>query len=77
MANISLTTFYLFNICLVQTCHLFSFLVCRACCSARDGVLVRARRARCFVCRQRAMSRLSARRSHAVVLFRASSIRIA
>jgi hypothetical protein len=35
-------------------------------------VRVRARRARCFVCRQRAMSRVSARRLHAVVLFRAS-----
>jgi hypothetical protein len=25
MTNIKLTTFYVFNICLVQMCHLFSF----------------------------------------------------
>jgi hypothetical protein len=54
-------------------CHLFSFLVCRACCSTRGGVLVRARRAYCFVCRQHAMSRVSARRLHAVVLSSPSS----
>jgi hypothetical protein len=41
-------------------CHLFSFLACRACCSARVGILIRTGRARCFVCRQRAMSRVSA-----------------
>jgi hypothetical protein len=35
-------------------------------------VRVRARRARCFVYRQRAMSRVSARRLHAIVLFHAS-----
>jgi hypothetical protein len=72
MTNIKLTTFYLFNICLVQTHHLFSFLTCRACCSAHGGVLVRAGRARCFVCRQRAMS-MSARRLHPVVLGSSSS----
>jgi hypothetical protein len=32
--------------------------------------VIRARRALCFVCRQRAVSRVSARRFHAVVLFR-------
>jgi hypothetical protein len=37
--------------------------------------VVRARRAHCFVCRQRVMSRVSARRLHAVVLFRASFAR--
>jgi hypothetical protein len=69
MANIKLTTFCLFNICL---CHLFSFLTYRMCCSARGGVLVRAGLVRCLVCRQRAMSRVSTRRLHAVVMFRAS-----
>ena len=34
--------------------------------------IVRAGRAHCFVCRQRAVSRVSARRLHAVVLFRLS-----
>ena len=59
-------------------CYLFGFLVVAravphvvACCS-RD---VRAGRAHCFVCRQRAMSRMSARRLHTVVLFRAPSAR--
>jgi hypothetical protein len=51
-------------------CHLFSFLTCRACCSARGGVLVRAGRTCCFVCHQRAMS---VRRLHAVVLGSSSS----
>jgi hypothetical protein len=54
-------------------CHLFSFLTCRACCSTRGGVLVRAGRARCFVCRQRAMSCVSACRLHAVMLGSPSS----
>jgi hypothetical protein len=54
-------------------CHLFSFLARRACCSARGSVLVRTGRARCFVCRQRAMSRVSACRLHAVVLDSSSS----
>jgi hypothetical protein len=62
MTNINLTTRVTYLV----------FLACRACFSARDDVLVRARRARCFVCRQRAMSRVSARHLHAVVLFHAS-----
>jgi hypothetical protein len=37
-----------------------------------DCRVVRARRARCFVYRQCAMSRVSARRLHAIVLFQAS-----
>jgi hypothetical protein len=49
-------------------CHLFCFLACRACCSARGGVLVRAGREHCFMCCQHAMSRMSARRLHVVVL---------
>jgi hypothetical protein len=40
------------------------------CCSARGGVLVRAGRVDCFVCRRRAMTRVSARRLHAVMPFR-------
>jgi hypothetical protein len=52
---------------------MFGFVTCRACCSARGGVPVRAGRARCFVCRQRAMSRVSARRLHTVVLGSPSS----
>jgi hypothetical protein len=75
MANIKLTTIYVFNICLVQMCHLFSFSpVARVvphvvtCWSAR-----RSRRSPAHpVRRSRAMSRVSARRLHAVVLFRAS-----
>jgi hypothetical protein len=34
--------------------------------------VVHARRVRCFVCRQRAMSRVSARSLHVVVLFHVS-----
>jgi hypothetical protein len=34
--------------------------------------VVRAGRAHCFVCRQHAMSRMSARRLHAIMPFRAS-----
>ena len=54
-------------------CYRFSFLVCRAGYSARGGMLVRAGRACCFVCRQRAMSCVSARHLHAVVLGSPSS----
>ena len=41
MINVNSNEFEL-NTCLVLTRHLFSFLACRACCSARGGVLVRA-----------------------------------
>ena len=37
-----------------------------------DSRVIRVGRARCFVCCQRAVSRVSARRFHAVVLFRVS-----
>ena len=68
MTNINLTTFYVFNICLVQMRHLFSFSPV-----ARAGPrVVRASRLHCLVRRSRAMSRVSAHRLHAVVLFRAS-----
>jgi hypothetical protein len=69
MANINLTTFYLFHNCLVQTRHLICFLACRACCSARGSKLVRASRAyyfhvssACYV----ACVRVSFARCHAV-----------
>jgi hypothetical protein len=43
MDNINLTTFYLFNIRLVQTCQLFNYSrLSRGCCSARGGMLVHA-----------------------------------
>jgi hypothetical protein len=76
MDNINLTTFYLFNIRLVLTCHLFSFprLLCvllRTWWRAGSRV-AHARRARCFVCHQRAMSCVSACHLHDVVLFHAS-----
>jgi hypothetical protein len=68
------------NICFMKTRHLFVismlFRACRACCFACGGVLVRVSLAlvacTVFVCRQRAMSRVFARRLHDVVLFRAS-----
>ena len=45
----------------------------RGCVPIRAGSrIVRAGRAHCFVCRQRAVSRVFARRLHAVVLFRLS-----
>jgi hypothetical protein len=72
MANINLNTLYLFNICLVLTRHLFSFLVIHT----WSRILVRAVRvilrvfcsaavACCFVRRSRAFSasRCFARRS--------------
>jgi hypothetical protein len=75
MINVNSNEFEL-NTCLVLTRHLFSFLACRACCFAHGGVLVRASFAlvarTVFVRRQRAMSRVSACCSHAVMLFRAS-----
>ena len=37
-----------------------------------DSRVIRVGRARCFVCCQRAVSRVSVRRFHAVVLFRVS-----
>jgi hypothetical protein len=53
--------------------HVFSFSrlsheLFRTWCRA-DSHVVRAGRTHCFVCRQRAMSRVSVRRSHVVVMF--------
>jgi hypothetical protein len=74
MDNINLSTLYLFNIRLVKPCHLFSFprLLCMLLRTWRraGSHVVRVRRARCFVYRQHAMPRVSARRLHDVVLFR-------
>jgi hypothetical protein len=66
MTNIKLTTLYVFNICLVQMCHLFSFspvaravphaVMCwSARCSRRSPALSRASFA-CYVARIRASS---------------------
>ena len=66
MTNIKLTTFYVFNTCLVQMCHLFSFspvarvvphvVTCwSARCSRRSRALSRASFA-CYVARVRASS---------------------
>jgi hypothetical protein len=57
--------------------HLYSIFspVARAVWRAGSCV-IRAGRTHYFVCRQRAMSRVSARQSHAVMLFRSSTPRL-